>query len=97
MLPDATNTRPETQRLIAESVLTEIELGLTFLDAADATEDNRHAQKSISRAITALRTADRFLSTIQPSAINLNSIQQRREQLAQRLRASVGLVRSRVR
>ena len=76
----------EAQRVIAESILTELELGMTFLDVAQNTKDRKHALRSVRNAITAARTADAFLRRIHPTT-KIDEIHKRREQLAERLRA----------
>jgi len=83
-------TVARAQQVIAECVLTELELGITFLDVAENTSDPEHARQSVKNAIIALRTANRFFSEIQPGA-NLDGIEQRRRQLAERLRAITGV------
>jgi hypothetical protein len=85
-LPDARVTEAEAQQVIADTVCTELDLGMTFLDVAQNTRDPRHAWQSVKNAITALRTANRFLAKIQSTA-NIDAIRQRREELAKRLRA----------
>lgn len=81
----------EAQQALADTVLIELELGLTFLDVAANTRERKHAQQSVNHAITALRTANRFLSQIQPGTADLNLIEQRRKQLASRLGAICGV------
>jgi hypothetical protein len=82
---NATGTVDELQATVAEFILTELELGLTFLDIAETTADREHARLSVDHATTALRTADRFLSQVQPGTVNLGAIGLRRELLAERL------------
>jgi hypothetical protein len=60
-----------------------------FLDVAANTADREHAQQNVSNALTALRTADRFMSRIQPGSSDLDQIWQLRNQLALRLPAMV--------
>jgi len=84
--PDSDVTMAEAQQAVAQSVLTELELGITFLDVAANTGDARRARQNIKNAIIALRTADRFLLEISPDR-NSDAIQQRRKQLAERLHA----------
>ena len=88
--PDDTVTVTEAQQALAATVLTELELGMTFLDVAENTRDRKHSLQSIRNAITALRTADKFLSEIYPGT-NIDGIKQRRRQLAERLRAITGV------
>jgi len=85
-LPDVDVTIGEARQALLEMVVTELDLGLTFLDVAATTTDGKHARKSIGNAIIALRTADRFLSELSPDTRNLDAIKQRREILAMRLR-----------
>ena len=75
----------EAKQAVAESVVTELELGMTFLDVAETTRDRKHALRSVRNAITALRTASTFVSELQPDT-GIATIQQRREQLTARLR-----------
>jgi hypothetical protein len=86
-------TLTKAQRAVADSVLTELELGLTFLDVAETTNDPAHALQSVKHALTALRAANKFLGVLQPGIFHIDefeTIQQRREQLVQRLHAIWG-------
>ena len=83
--PNLGALRAKAQHTLAQSVLIELELGNTFLDAAEAIEDHSYAQENRERAINTLLTADKFLSEIQPGAMNIAAILQRRKQLALRL------------
>jgi hypothetical protein len=76
----------ETLRNRTEFIRTELELGLTFLDCAKAREGSLGWQGCIRNAITALRTAERFLA-MQPGLDDaaLADIRQRRLELHQRL------------
>ena len=87
-LPDIEVTVAEAQQALAESILTELQLGLTFLDVAETTRDHKHALRSVENAITALRTADRFLSTVPPETVDLDVLRESRRQLSQRLRTT---------
>jgi hypothetical protein len=91
--PNASVAEAQAQQVIADTVCIEIDLGMTFLDVAENTRDPRHAWQSVKNAITALRTANRFLARIQPTA-NIDAIRQRREELAKRLRAITGMADS---
>ena len=77
----------DVQQALVESVLTEIETEHVFLDVAANTADREHAQRNVDHALTALRTADKFMSRIQPGSSDLGQIWQRRNQLALRLPA----------
>jgi len=79
----------DVQQALLESVLTEIETGHVSLDVAANTADREHAQQNVSNAVTALRTADRFMSRVQPGSSDLNQTWQLRNQLALRLPAMV--------
>ena len=81
-------TVAEAQQAIAETIVTELELGMTFLDVAETTRVRRHAWQSIRNAITALRSANRFLSEIEPGT-GIDAVQQRREQLTARILAII--------
>lgn len=81
----------DLHQTLVEAVLTELELGLTFLDVAATTADRQHARTAVRHAITALRTAERFLAKLRPNTNDADVIHQRHEQLAQRLRAITGL------
>jgi len=87
--PNIGVTLAEAQQAIADTDCTELELGMTFLDVAASTGNRKRALQSIRNAITALRTADRFLSRIRPGP-KIHAIHQRRERLADRLRAITG-------
>lgn len=80
------------QQALADTVRLELELGLTFLDVAANTKDPKHAWRSVRNAITALKTADRFMLQIQPNTIDVAAMRQQRKELVQRLRAITGLV-----
>jgi len=84
--PNVDVTIGEARQALAAMVFTELELGLTFLDVAATTTNGRHVHRSVSNAITALRTADRLLSMLSPETIELEALRQRRERLAVRLR-----------
>ena len=76
----------ETLRNRTQFIRTELELGLTFLDCAKAREGSLGWQGCIRNAITALRTAERFLAM--PPRLDdaaLADIQQSRLKLHQRL------------
>jgi hypothetical protein len=77
----------ETLRNRVEFIRIELELGLTFLDCAKA-RGPLGRQGCIRNAITALRTAERFL-TMEPRLDDaaLADIRQRHRQLHQRLHA----------
>src|SRR5215469_2544825 len=89
--PNAAIAVAEVQQALADTVLIELELGLTFLDVAANTRQRKHAQRSVNHAITALRTANKFLPQIQPGIADLDLIEQRRKQLARRLGAICGV------
>jgi hypothetical protein len=84
--PNIDATVAEAQQALGASILTELELGLTFLDVAETTTDRKHARRSLDNAITALRTADRMLSTVQADTVDLDAVAQHRAELARRLR-----------
>lgn len=48
------NTLAEAHKALAETILIELELGLTFLDVAETTSDRTHARRNMNHAITAL-------------------------------------------
>ena len=50
---DDTVTVTEVQQALAATVLTELELGMTFLDVAENARDRKHSLQSIRNAITA--------------------------------------------
>jgi hypothetical protein len=77
------------QNVVADFVLLELDLGITFLEVAKTTRELGHAHRSISHAVTALRTADRFLAAIRPYALNSDAIEQRRKELIRRYRSVV--------
>ena len=79
-------TVDQLQGTVADFIIAELELGLTFLDIAETTEDREHARLSVDHATSALRTADKFLSEVKPATVNLGAIRPRRELLAERLR-----------
>ena len=81
----------EARQTLMEMVFTELDLGLTFLDVAATTTDTDHAHRCVGNAIVALRTADKFLSELSPEARSLDTIRERREQLALRLREFAGV------
>jgi hypothetical protein len=74
------------QRLLANFVLTEIELRLTFLDVAETTQNRHRARQNVNNALKAQRNADKYLSQILPGTFNLNAARERREQLPERSR-----------
>lgn len=82
---NTTVTVDELPATVADFILTELELGLTFLDIAETTADREHARLNVDHATTALRTADRLLSQVQPGTLKLAAIGPRRELLAERL------------
>jgi len=84
-------TLAKAQQALAACVLTDLELGLTFLDVAVNSTDRKRAQRSVRHAIAALRSANRCYPKLQHGAANLDAIRQRREQLAQRLRLILGV------
>lgn len=91
-LPDVDVAIDEARRTLFEMVVTELDLGLTFLDVAATTTDSKHARRSVDHAIAALRAADKFWSELSPATGNLDELRQRRERLAvrlQKLRAPV--------
>jgi len=73
------------RQVVVEFIFNELDLGLAFLGVAETTADLEQARRSVRQAITALRTADRAFSTIQPGTTNVDAIRQLREQLTQRL------------
>lgn len=76
----------DAQQAVADSVLTELELGLTFLDVAETSTSRQHRRQSIEHAATALRTADKFLSGVPADTLKyVDGIRERRIELAQRL------------
>src|SRR5215470_6742946 len=74
------------QRVRADFVRTELNVAFTFLDIAANTRDQSHARNCVRTAIDALRTADRFFLQTEGSAADIRDINERREQLRQRLR-----------
>jgi hypothetical protein len=81
---DVENTISDARRIQAEFVLTELELGLTFLDIAANTREPRTTRRCVRNAVAALRTANRFL---RGRAVDSDDryIRQRREELCERL------------
>jgi hypothetical protein len=92
--PDARVVIAESQKTLAQTVLTDIETGLTFLEVAETTTDRNHALKSIGNATTALAAAGKYLPQLPPDLIDVEVIREHREQLAQRLRAVTDLIKT---
>jgi len=80
------NAVADSQRLQAQFIRTELELGATFLDCAKHARGAR-AHGSIRNALVTLRTANRYLAS-QPRLddSDRNEIYQRRNELRRRLR-----------
>ena len=76
----------EARQTMLDAVLTDLDLGLTFLEVAETTENVETSRRNIGNALTALRTADKVLTEL-GTGPNIEVVQQRRDQLAQRLRA----------
>jgi hypothetical protein len=82
---DAAETLAHARQIVATFALTELELGLTFLDAAELTRNPQNAHRGIRHAITALRTADKLLARVGP--YDPEAVRASREALVNRLRA----------
>ena len=78
----------DARRIHAESVLAELELGLTFLDIAADTGESKTTQRCVRNAIAALRSANRFLTVGQGSP-HADYLRRRREELCQRLQQAL--------
>ena len=84
----ANETVVESRQTLAECILTELEVGLTFLDLAATSVDRVQNLLGVEKAFDVLRTVDKLLSEIQPGTINVDAILPLRSQLAERLRDS---------
>lgn len=76
------------RRTMAESTLTQLEIGLTFLELAANAIEPGHVLHNINHALAALSTADHFMPRIEEGSRLAGMIQQCREQLTVRLRAT---------
>lgn len=76
------------RRTIAESILSQLEIGLTFLELAANAIEPRHVLHNINHALAALSTADNFMPRIEEGSRLAGMIEQCREQLTVRLRAT---------
>jgi hypothetical protein len=68
-------------------------LGYVEQHATVATQlaGREYARQNIKNALDALRTANKFLAELRPGTLNIEKVQQRRDQLAERLRAVTGV------
>jgi HpcH/HpaI aldolase/citrate lyase family len=84
----------EAQHIQADYVRVELELGLTFLDIAEATREAETARRCIHHAITALRTANHFLAGIRVNTGDNAILYQYPNELRKRIVETVRWLRS---
>ena len=85
---DRESAQYDARRIDTESVLAELELGLTFLDIAADTGESKTTQRCVRNAIAALRTANRFL-TVDQGSPHADYLRRRRQELCQRLQQAL--------
>jgi hypothetical protein len=81
---DVASSLADARRIQAEFVLTELELGLTFLDIAANTGQPKTTTRCVRNAIEALRTANRFL-IVGRGGPHSDYLRRRRDELRERL------------